>query len=294
VARNNHYPDVQDSQAARAQSGDSVVPRRPGETSPIKHVIYLVKENRTYDQVFGSLGKGNGDPALNLFDDSSAPNIRSLARQFVILDNFYAAAEVSAEGWNWSTAATANTYTQKTWEANYSDNGGRNHPYEYEVGTYATASGRTLNSAYLWDCSTTPACPTATPGSGDSAPARSFRPRRTSPRIPTRPTPATTSKSAARPGWTPTPRRSTTTSGGSASTAASSVSASLTARVTSMPASPSRRASPSRSSAESSARITRTAASPRPSFPRRSGRTWSFVRRRPQRDLACRAGLASA
>jgi YVTN family beta-propeller protein len=151
VARNNHFPDAEATQAAGVQATDSVVPRRPGETSPIKHVIYVVKENRTYDQVLGSLGKGNGDPALNLFDDSSAPNIRSLARQFVTLDNFYAAAEVSADGWNWSTAATANTYTQKTWEANYSDNGGRNHPYEYEGGTYATAPGKTPNSSYLWD-----------------------------------------------------------------------------------------------------------------------------------------------
>lgn len=66
-------------------------------------------------------------------------------------DNFYAAAEVSADGWNWSTAATANTYTQKTWEANYSDNGGRNHPYQYEGGTYATAPGKTATSSYLWD-----------------------------------------------------------------------------------------------------------------------------------------------
>jgi YVTN family beta-propeller protein len=152
VARNNHYPDDgADPAAGRGPAGSSVVPRRPGEAGPIKHVIYVVKENRTYDQVLGSLGKGNGDPKLNLFDDSSAPNIRALARQFVTLDNFYAAAEVSADGWNWSTAATANTYTQKTWEANYSDNGGRNHPYQYEGGSYATAPGKTRNSSYLWD-----------------------------------------------------------------------------------------------------------------------------------------------
>jgi len=131
--------------------GQSVVPRRPGDPSPIKHVIYVIKENRTYDQVLGSLGKGNGDPSLNLFDDSSAPNIRSLARKFVTLDNFYAASEVSADGWSWSTAGTANTYTQKTWEANYSDRGGRNHPYEYEGGTYATAPGRDPKNSYLWD-----------------------------------------------------------------------------------------------------------------------------------------------
>src|SRR5665811_1391306 len=116
-----------------------------------RHVIYVIKENRTYDQILGSLGKGNGDPSINLFDDRSAPNIRSLARKFVTLDNLYAASEVSADGWSWSTAGTANTYTQKTWEANYSDRGGRNHPYEYEGGTYATAPGRDPKNSYLWD-----------------------------------------------------------------------------------------------------------------------------------------------
>jgi YVTN family beta-propeller protein len=148
VATNDHYEDF-DRRAPAASS--SVVPRRAGDPTPIKHVIYVIKENRTYDQVLGSLGKGNGDPSLNLFDDTSAPNIRSLARKFVTLDNFYAAAEVSADGWNWSTAGTANTYTQKTWEANYADRGGRNHPYEYEGGTYATAPGRDPNNSYLWD-----------------------------------------------------------------------------------------------------------------------------------------------
>jgi YVTN family beta-propeller protein len=148
VAANDHY--LQSGNRAPAV-GQSVVPRRPGDPSPIKHVIYVIKENRTYDQVLGSLGKGNGDPSLNLFDDSSAPNIRSLARKFVTLDDFYAASEVSADGWNWSTAGTANTYTQKTWEANYSDRGGRNHPYEYEGGTYATAPGRDPKNSYLWD-----------------------------------------------------------------------------------------------------------------------------------------------
>ena len=129
----------------------SVIPRHPGDGTPITHVVYVVKENRSYDQVFGSLGRGNGDPRLNLFDDSSAPNQRQLARQFVTLDNTYAAAEVSADGWSWSTAATANTYTQKTWEAGYSDPPGRNHPYDYEGGTFATAPGRDPRQSYLWD-----------------------------------------------------------------------------------------------------------------------------------------------
>jgi YVTN family beta-propeller protein len=126
-----------------------VVPRRPGDASPIRHIVYVIKENRTYDQVFGDLGKGNGDPSLDLFDDSSAPNTRELARRFVLLDNFYADAEVSADGWNWSTAAEANTYVQKTWPSNYST--GRNRPYEFEGGNLATAPGPTPDNAYIWD-----------------------------------------------------------------------------------------------------------------------------------------------
>jgi len=76
-----------------------------GGANPIKHVIYVIKENRTYDQVFGDLGKGNGDPELNLFGDESAPNHRELARRFTLFDNFYADADVSADGNNWAFGA---------------------------------------------------------------------------------------------------------------------------------------------------------------------------------------------
>jgi YVTN family beta-propeller protein len=116
--------------------------------APIRHVIYVIKENRTYDQVMGSLGKGNGDPSLDLFGEESAPNQRALARQFVTLDNFYADAEVSADGWNWSMAGSANTYVQKTWPANYSQ---RNRSYDFEGGEPATAPGRRPDRSYLWD-----------------------------------------------------------------------------------------------------------------------------------------------
>ncbi|MBS2963614.1 bifunctional YncE family protein/alkaline phosphatase family protein [Actinocrinis puniceicyclus] len=124
------------------------VPDRIGASSPIKHVIYVVRENRTYDQEFGSLGKGNGDAALNLFGDDSAPNSRALERQYVTLDNFYADAEISAQGWNWSVGANSNPYVEQTWVGNYS---GRNHPYDYEGGNLATAPNNDPLDAYIWD-----------------------------------------------------------------------------------------------------------------------------------------------
>jgi YVTN family beta-propeller protein len=129
-------------------AGTSVIPRRVGEPSPIKHVIYVIKENRTYDQEFGSLGKGNGDPTLDLFGDDSAPNARALQRRFVTLDNLYASSEVSADGWSWSTEATANTYDQKNWPANYS---GRGRGYDFEGTNLATAASKDPNNSYIWD-----------------------------------------------------------------------------------------------------------------------------------------------
>jgi YVTN family beta-propeller protein len=132
----------------RAGGDGSVVPRRVGERSPITHVIYVVKENRTFDQVLGSVGRGNGDPSLNLFGDESATNQRALARRFVTLDNFYADAEVSAQGWNWSVAANSNPYAEQTWVANYS---GRNHPYPSENGDPAIAPNRDPANAHIWN-----------------------------------------------------------------------------------------------------------------------------------------------
>jgi len=93
---------------------------KPKSAHRIRHVIYVIKENRTYDQIFGSLGKGNGDRSLNLFGDRAAPNTRTLARRFVTLDNFYANAEVSADGHNWTDEANATDYVEKTWPINYS------------------------------------------------------------------------------------------------------------------------------------------------------------------------------
>jgi hypothetical protein len=85
----------------------------------IEHVIYIVKENRTYDQVLGDLGKGNGDPSLVLFPENVSPNHHKLAREFVLFDNFYVNSDVSADGHHWSTAAIAPDYVQKLWPNSY-------------------------------------------------------------------------------------------------------------------------------------------------------------------------------
>lgn len=124
----------------------AIVPRRPGDKSPIKHVIYVVKENRTYDQILGSVGKGNGDPSLNIFGDESAPNTRELARRFTTIDNFYADAEVSANGWNWVAQSNSNPFAEQMWPANYS---GRKAPYPSENNNPENAAQDPKNS-YLW------------------------------------------------------------------------------------------------------------------------------------------------
>jgi len=129
-----------------AKARQSVVPVRAGAASPIKHVIYVVKENRTYDQLLGSLGKGNGDPSTNLFGEESAPNTRELARRFTTIDNFYADAEVSANGWNWVAQANSNPYAEQMWPANYS---GRKGPYPSENGNPENAA-QDPKSSYLW------------------------------------------------------------------------------------------------------------------------------------------------
>jgi YVTN family beta-propeller protein len=125
-----------------------VVPHEVGGSSPIKHVIYIVNENRTYDQVLGDLGKGNGDPSITLFGKDIAPNHHRLADQFVTLDNLYAAGEVSDDGWEWSTGANASSLDQKTQPTLY---GGRGHFYVGEGGTLGAAPGTDPQNSYIWD-----------------------------------------------------------------------------------------------------------------------------------------------
>ncbi|MGH9451441.1 MAG: beta-propeller fold lactonase family protein [Terriglobia bacterium] len=97
--------------------------------NPIKHVIYIIKENRTYDQIFGDLKPGNGDPAITMWGWNITPNEHELALQFGVLDNFYVSGEVSGNGHVWSMAAIDSDYTEKTWQIAYR---GSERTYDYE------------------------------------------------------------------------------------------------------------------------------------------------------------------
>src|SRR3954467_2622845 len=97
--------------------------------NPIKHVIYIIKENRSYDQVLGDLGVGDGDPSLVMFGEEITPNEHKLARQFGVLDNFYDSGEVSGDGHVWSTAAITSDYNEKTWQIAYR---GKERTYDFQ------------------------------------------------------------------------------------------------------------------------------------------------------------------
>ncbi len=103
---------------------DSPVPGKVGDPSPITHVFYVIRENRTYDQIFGDIPQGNGDPTLTLFGEDVTPNAHALAREFVLLDNFYVDAEVSYDGHAFSMGAYATDAVEKIWPTNYGQRGG--------------------------------------------------------------------------------------------------------------------------------------------------------------------------
>lgn len=111
---------------------------------PIKHVIYVIKENRSYDQVLGDLPGANGDPKLAEFGAALTPNQHAIARRFGIFDNAYTDAQVSADGHNWTDAAFANDYVERFWPPNY---GGRRDRYDFQDGSAPDVP----HNGYLWD-----------------------------------------------------------------------------------------------------------------------------------------------
>jgi YVTN family beta-propeller protein len=138
-----NIPYTKDKETNAQGEPGNPIPMKLGEPSPIKYVFYIIKENRTYDQVLGDMPEGNGDTSLVLFGEKITPNQHALAREFVLLDNFYVDGEVSADGHNWSLGAYATDYLEKTWPTNY---GGRGGDYGAE-GTKEIAN----NKVFLWD-----------------------------------------------------------------------------------------------------------------------------------------------
>ena len=124
-------------------------------SNPIHHVIYIIKENRTYDQVLGDLHPGDGDPSLTLYGAEVTPNEHKLALQFGVLDNFYDSGEVSGDGHNWSTAAITTDYNEQTWQINYRS---KERTYDFQ-GTVADEYPLDQNESdvnepatgYIWD-----------------------------------------------------------------------------------------------------------------------------------------------
>lgn len=127
VYANTQYSKEKEMQAT-GEPGNPI-PMKVGDPSPIKYVFYIVKENRTYDQVLSDVVGGNGDTSLLLFGEKITPNQHALVKEFVLLDNFYVDGEVSADGHNWTFGAYATDYLEKNWPTSY---GGRGGDYDAE------------------------------------------------------------------------------------------------------------------------------------------------------------------
>jgi YVTN family beta-propeller protein len=121
----------------------TAIPTKAGKASPIKYVLYIIKENRTYDQVFGDIKKGNGDPALVMFGEKVTPNHHKLANEFVLLDNLYCNGQVSRDGHPWSTMAYNTDYIARDWHLTYSRRKGVEDDDEDNLSK--------APSGYLWD-----------------------------------------------------------------------------------------------------------------------------------------------
>ncbi|MBS1946504.1 MAG: bifunctional YncE family protein/alkaline phosphatase family protein [Bacteroidetes bacterium] len=137
-------PFTKQKETMAAGETNNPIPMKMGRASPIKYVFYVLKENRTYDQVLGDMPQGNGDTSLCIFGKKVTPNEHALAGEFVLLDNFYVDAEVSADGHNWSMAAYATDYVEKNWPSNYSGRGGT---YDFDGG----APVANPTKGFIWD-----------------------------------------------------------------------------------------------------------------------------------------------
>lgn len=143
VYRNTSYTPTK-SELADKNAPGFPIPMKMGQKSPIKYVFYVIKENRTYDQVLSDVKGGNGDTTLLLFGRKYTPNQHAIAEKFVLLDNFYVDSEVSADGHQWSMGAYATDYMEKSWPTSYGGKGG---------GIYGEPEKNVVlnKSGYIWD-----------------------------------------------------------------------------------------------------------------------------------------------
>jgi YVTN family beta-propeller protein len=139
VTENTPYNDSLLSEA-RPPLEPTIIPQGVGVSTPIEHVIYIIKENRTYDQEFGDLPHANGDPELTIFGEKITPNQHALAKQYVVLDNLYCDGEVSVDGHSWSDSAYATDFNERYWPPTYA---GRSDALPSRA--YIPAAG------HLWD-----------------------------------------------------------------------------------------------------------------------------------------------
>jgi YVTN family beta-propeller protein len=145
VRRNSPYTPQQFEKTSVAS--DSVIPDKIGQPCPIKYILYIIKENRTYDQVFGDFHDahgqpaGNGAPQLTMYGEKVTPNHHQLARDYVLFDNLYCNGEVSVDGHSWCDAAIATDYNERSWILSYSNHGKLPGNDEMDTPT----------SGYLWD-----------------------------------------------------------------------------------------------------------------------------------------------
>jgi len=145
VYNNYHHERIsRASEKPRPDQPPRPVPERIGEPSVFKHVVYIIKENRTYDQVLGDVPEGNGDPSLCLFGEQVTPNQHKMVREFVLFDNTYCCGILSADGHQWSTSAFGTDYLEKSfagWPRSYPDGMG---PDDADALAYAP-------SGFIWD-----------------------------------------------------------------------------------------------------------------------------------------------
>jgi YVTN family beta-propeller protein len=141
-----------------AEKSTSIVPDAVGKKSPIEHVLYVIMENRTYDQVFGDLKIGNGDPSLCMYGEKVTPNRHRLAREYTLLDNLYCNGEVSYDGHSWCDGAIATDEMQKQWTSGYSDHGDIVNGEELQVPT----------AGFIWDAARRAGLSVKAYGEGDS------------------------------------------------------------------------------------------------------------------------------